>query len=235
MDWTWLGIATAVFLTFSCYMGFKRGFVREVVSMFCVALSFGIVWLINPYVNDFLVENTPVYERIEESSRNLVESGAENISNPDREQQKGILDNLNLPAFLTDNLEANNTAETYSYLAVKTFADYVSGYLARVAVNGISFLISFLLATILIRMLTWALNLMAALPVIKGANKLAGGALGAVKAVLFIWVAFLVLTILCNTEFGKAGLELIEKDTVLSWLYEKDIFIEIFMNVFYGA
>ena len=134
-----------------------------------------------------------------------------------------------------DDLEANNTAEMYRYLAVETFADYVSGYLARVAVNGISFVISFILATVLIRMVTWALNLIAALPVIKGANKLAGGALGAAKAVIFIWVAFLVLTILCNTEIGKAGLEIVEKDSILSWLYEKDIFIEIFMNILYGT
>lgn len=235
MNWTWLGIAAAVFLAFSCYMGFKRGFVREVVSMLCVVLSIAIVWFINPYVNEFLVENTPVYEMVQDSCRNLVDSKGAEISNPDREQQKGILDSLNLPAFLTDDLEANNTAEMYSYLAAKTFTDYVSGYLAKMAVNGISFLVSFLLATILIRMLTWTLNLIASLPVIKGANKLVGGALGALKAVLFIWVAFLVLTILCNTEFGKAGLALVEKDTILSWLYERDIFIEIFMNVFYGS
>ena len=27
-------------------------------------------------------------------------------------------------------------------------------------------------------------------------------------------------------EIGKAGLEIVEKDSILSWLYEKDIFIE---------
>ena len=237
MDWTWLGIAAAAFVAFSCYMGFKRGFVREVVSMLCVVLSMAVVWFINPYVNEFICENTPVYETIKENCREMVESQEKEKEekHPDREQQNGILESLNLPGFLVDDLETNNTAEMYRYLAVETFADYVSGYLARVAVNGISFVISFILATVLIRMVTWALNLIAALPVIKGANKLAGGALGAAKAVIFIWVAFLVLTILCNTEIGKAGLEMVEKDSILSWLYEKDIFIEIFMNILYGT
>lgn len=235
MNWTWLGIAAAVFVAFSCYMGFRRGFVREVVSMFCVVLSIAIVWFINPYVNEFICENTPVYESIQESCRNMVESKEDKDLNPDRTQQNSILESLNLPGFLVDDLEANNTAEMYRYLAVETFTDYVSGYLAKVAVNGISFLVSFVLATILIRMVTWALNLIARLPIIKGANKLAGGVLGAVKAVLFIWVAFLVLTILCNTEIGKTGLEMIEKDVILNWLYERDIFIEVFMSIFYGV
>lgn len=233
MNWTWLGIAALGFIAVSCCMGYKRGFVREVVSMLCVVLSIAIVWLINPYVNEFISENTPVYETIQESCRELVES--KGSRNPDGGTQSAILESLNLPAFLTDDLESNNTAEMYRYLAVNTFTDYVAGYLAKVAVNGISFLLSFVLATLLIRMATWALNLISRLPIIKGVNKLAGGALGAAKAVIFIWVAFLVLTILCNTEIGKSVLELVEKDTILGWLYEKDIFIEIFMNIFYGS
>ena len=235
MDWTWLGIAVAVFVVFSCYMGFRRGFVREVVSLFCVVLSMAVVWFINPYVNQFICENTSVCENIQESCKNMVAQKGKEEIHPDREQQEDILESLNLPGFLVDDLEINNTAEMYRYLAVETFTDYVSGYLSRVAVNGISFLVSFVLATLLIRMITWALNLIAGLPVIKGANKLAGGVLGAAKAVIFIWVAFPVLTILCNTEVGKTGLEMIERDSILSWLYEKDIFIDIFMNIFYGV
>ena len=64
MDWTWLGIAVAVFVVFSCYMGFRRGFVREVVSLFCVVLSMAVVWFINPYVNQFICENTSVCENL---------------------------------------------------------------------------------------------------------------------------------------------------------------------------
>lgn len=234
MDWTWLGIAAVVFMVFSCYMGFRRGFVREVVSMFCVVLSIAIVWFINPYVNDFIRENTPVYEKIQESCKDFVETKEDSAGSRGSSEQKKMLEKLNLPSFLTQEIEENNTAEVYRYLAVDTFTDYVTEYLAMMAVNGVSFLVSFLLATILIRMLTWALDLIARLPVIKGVNKIAGGALGVVKAVIFIWVAFLVLTVLCNTEIGKTGLEMIEKDQILSFLYEQNIFMRIFMNIFYG-
>ena len=153
----------------------------------------------------------------------------------DREKQTNIIDDLHLPALLTDGIKENNTAEVYRYLSVTSFVDYVSGYLAQVAVNGISFLVSFVLATLLIRMISYALNIIASLPVIRGVNKAAGALLGGAKCVVFIWIAFLVLTVLCNTSFGEKGLELVQQDTILSFLYNQNILAWIFTGIFYGA
>ena len=139
---------------------------------------------------------------------------------------------MTLPGFVKSSIEENNTSEVYQYLAVNTFTEYVSEYLAQSVVNGIAFVVSFLLATILIRVITYALDLISKLPLINGVNKIAGAVLGIVKAVLFVWIAFLILTILCNTEVGKAGLELIERDPLLSFLYDADIFVRIFMSIF---
>ncbi|MDC7291498.1 CvpA family protein [Blautia schinkii] len=234
MTWTWLGIVTLGFLAFSCYMGYRRGFVREVVSTFFVVLSIVLVWFINPYVNDFLRENTPVYEKIQDGCRELVDTQVGGAEGMGHTEQSSLINGLALPDLLKDGIIENNTAEVYRYLAVNTFADYVAGYLALIAVNGLSFLVSFLLATILIRMVTYALNIIARLPIIRGANKAAGALMGIVKCVIFIWVAFLVLTVLCNTEIGRTGLKLIEQDHLLNFLYKENIFVKIFMSIFYG-
>lgn len=234
MTWTWLGIVTVVLLAFSCFMGFKRGFIREVVSTLFVVLSFVIVWFVNPYVNTFIRENTPIYEKVQEGCQNLVETQLDSTSSIDRTEQDSFIENLELPEFLKNGLTENNTAEVYRYLAVNTFSDYVSGYLARTVVNGLSFLLSFLLATVLIRVITYALNILASLPVIHGINKMAGALLGGAKFVLFIWIALLILTVLCNTEIGRAGLELVEKDSFLTLLNERNLLVQIFMNIFYG-
>lgn len=55
------------------------------------------------------------------------------------------------------------------------------------------------------------------------------------KCIVFVWVGMLVLTILCNTEIGQKGLGLIRGDTVLDFLYDKNIFIRIFTGIFYGG
>lgn len=234
MNWTWLGVAAALFLAFSCYRGYRRGFIKEAISTLCVILSIAAVWVINPYVNQFVRENTPIYDSVEKNCRGFVEKKTKDAGVMASEQQSNFIESLELPDFLTESLEKNNTSDVYSYLAVDNFVDYVSGYLTEMAVNGVSFLISFILATLLIRMITWALDLIARLPVIKGANRLAGAAAGAAKAVIFIWIAFLILTIFCNTNTGEAGLKLIEQDYMLSFLYDKNVFMKIFMSIFYG-
>ena len=232
---TWLGIAVAGILLLTAYKGFRRGFIREIVSFFFVFLALAVSWAINPYVNEFFMENTPVYEKIQESCQSFVESQKkQELTSPGTEEQTGFIEGLELPELLQKGLESNNTAEVYTYLAVDSFGEYISEALARMIVNGLSFFVSYLLASVILRLGTWVLNLLAGLPVLKSANKLAGGLVGAVKGVLFVWIAFLVMTILCSTSIGKEALALIEKDAFLNVLYEYDIFVNVFMSIFYG-
>ena len=133
------------------------------------------------------------------------------------------------------NLEENNNVEVYRYLAVNTFTDYIADSVTLMVVNGLSFLISFLTAAILIRAVTFALDILSKLPVINGANKMTGALVGCLKFIIFIWIALLVVTLLCNTEFGRKVLELIQGDTFLRFLYDQNIFVKVFMSIFYGS
>lgn len=233
MSWTWLGLAVLVLLAFSMADGYRRGFVKEVVSVLLVLLSVVVVWMINPYVNTFIRENTFVYEKIQNVSESFVESLANGNDTMDEEQQDELISGMGLPGLLQNGITENNTAAVYQQLAVNTFGGYVSRYLANIAVNCLSFLISYILASVLIRVFAYALDILARLPVVRGINKLAGALIGGGKCIIFVWVAMLVLTILCNTEIGQKGLGLIRGDTVLNFLYDKNIFIRIFAGLFY--
>lgn len=234
MNWTWLGLITAAFLVFSCFVGFRRGFVKEAVSTFLVLLSFVGVWFVNPYVNTFIRENTPVYSEIQESVEEFAKEKTGRSGEPDEQEKQKILEEIGVPEMLAENILKNSSQEMYSYLAAQSFIEYISGYLATIVVNGLSFLLSFFLVTVSIRMVTYALNLIARLPVIHGVNKIAGGLLGGVKAILFIWVAMLILTIFCETSVGKAGFDMIEKDNMLRAMYENNILAKLFTGIFYG-
>ena len=233
MSWTWLGLAVLVLLAFSMADGYRRGFVKEVVSVLLVLLSVVVVWMINPYVNTFIRENTSAYEKIQNVSESFVESLANGNDTMDEEQQDELISGMGLPGLLQNGITENNTAAVYQQLAVNTFGGYVSRYLANIAVNCLSFLISYILASVLIRVFAYALDILARLPVVRGINKLAGALIGGGKCIIFVWVAMLVLTILCNTEIGQKGLGLIRGDTVLNFLYDKNIFIRIFAGLFY--
>ena len=152
----------------------------------------------------------------------------------DKEEQAQVVESMELPDLLKNTLVENNTVETYRYLAVSTFSEYISDSLAVMAVNGISFLLSYIISAVVIKLLGYILNVLTKLPVINGINKLAGGAVGGIKCVIFIWIALLVLTLLCDTSVGKQGMELVQKDTFMNFLYSQNVFVKVFMSVFYG-
>ena len=231
MSWTWLGLAVLVLLAFSAVDGYKRGFIKEVVSVLLVLLSVAVVWMINPYVNTFIRDNTAAYEKIQNVSEKFVGSLTDGETVIDGERQDELISGMDLPGLIQNGITDNNTAAVYQLLAVNTFGEYVSRYLANIAVNCLSFLISYILASVLIHVFAYALDLLAKLPVLRGINKLAGALLGGGKCVIFVWVGMLVLTILCNTEIGQEGLRLIRGDTVLNFLYDKNIFIRIFAGI----
>lgn len=79
MTLTWLGIVVIGILLLNGYRGYKRGFVREVVSFFFVFLALAAAWAINPYVNDFFMETTPVYEKYRKAAKSLSERRRKNF------------------------------------------------------------------------------------------------------------------------------------------------------------
>ena len=234
ISWTWLGIAVLALIAAACIMGFRKGFVKEIVSVFFMLISFLLVWAVNPYVNTFVKEYTPVYDTIQDRCQTLVSEQIGNKKTLDKEEQNQVMENMELPDLLKNALVENNTAETYRYLAVSTFTEYISDSLAVMVVNGISFLISFVLSAAVIKLLGFILNVLTKLPVINGINKIAGAAVGGIKCIIFIWIAFLVLTLLCNTTLGQQGMALIQQDSFLNFLYSQNVFVKVFMSVFYG-
>ena len=231
MKLTWFGIVILLILILFIWMGYRRGFIREIVSFFFVFLSLSLAWAINPYINDFLISETPVYSTIQETCTDFVQKQSSDLEN-EMESSSQFIDGLNLPEILRKNIEKNNNTENYAELSVNTLTEYVSGSLARTIVNGLSYVLAYILATIGFRIVVYILNLIAGLPILKTANKLTGGLVGFVKGLVFIWILFLILTVLCSTEIGKTSLELIEKDSLLSVIYQYDPLIQIFTKIF---
>ena len=221
MNVTWAGIAAIGVLLFTGYTGYRRGFIKEIVSFFFVFLALALAWMLNPYVNTFLMQKTSLYDKIQESCREL--PGGQNVAEDDEgdeETEGSLISQLPLPEILQKNLTVNNTEEAYQYLA-------------RAIINGLSYLIAYALANLVLRVVLLVLDMIAGLPLISDANRLTGGIVGVAKGILFIWIALLLLTILCSSDIGKRGLELVEKDSVLQVLYKHDVLVNFFMDIFY--
>lgn len=80
----------------------------------------------------------------------------------------------------------------------------------------------------------FALGLVGELPGIRIVNQMAGLLLGLVKGIIVIWLALLVITVFCSTEVGASLLKQVERDYFLNFLYERDLFVKVFMSIFYS-
>ena len=225
MNITYAGIAAiAVLVIFFC-IGCFRGLIREFVSLLGVVIIFVLVWFARPYVSDFLKNSTPVYSKIEKGCETFARSLGDEMGNVaiSSMDQAAVLANSSIPAVFRKQLIENNNAQTYQRLGVTSFSDYVAAFFAEKIFAGLVLIITWLLAAIIVKAVEVLLSAIARLPVLRTVNRAAGGLLGLVKGLVVIFLIMLLLTVLCRTEFGKTGLDLIREDTALNWFYENTV------------
>ena len=83
-----------------------------------------------------------------------------------------------------------------------------------------AFLCTFLLVTIIIRAIVLALDIVADLPGVGAINHLMGAVIGIAGALIVVWTAYLLVTLLFATAVGKELFRMIEASDFLSTLYE---------------
>lgn len=137
-----------------------------------------------------------------------------------RDMQIGQIEASPMPQFLKDKLIENNNNAIYSELGAQNFPEYVAAYLSRMVLNLASFLVTFLLAIIIVKALMFAVNILGELPGLGIINHIAGGALGLVLAVMIVWLGFLIMTLAYTTDAGHACFQMMEKSRILRFLYE---------------
>lgn len=144
-----------------------------------------------------------------------------------RDVQIQAIEGADLPEIFKSLLTENNNSEMYSRLGAETFAEYVGDFLAKLILNILAFLCTFILVTIVVRAVICALDIVSNLPVLGILNRIAGGIIGLGGALIIVWTAFIVITLLYVTSFGKEMYELIDTDLFLKTLYQYNPIMEI--------
>lgn len=163
-------------------------------------------------------------------------SGAVLLGNLTRIEQTELIENLPIPEFLQDILLDYNNEEGYQGLGVSTFQDYLIGFIATGILNVAAFLASVLIVHLLLWLSISALSILANLPVIRVVNRVAGLALGLLQAMLVLWLAFLILSLVSGNGIGMQLMKMVESSTWLNWLYQSNLFLKIVLraSAFFG-
>lgn len=233
MNWLFLGLLA--FCVLEVIRGARKGFVRMAVSMVFMILVFVLSSVLNPYVSSFIKNNTDIYRTFTESCSDMIEERLEeNGEELSLNMQVQIIDELPLPKTVKDGLMKNNTQETYRKLAAEKFADYIAAYVGNLLLCAAAFLISFLLALLLLQIFLHMTDILTALPVISQINYAGGALLGFVWAMIWIGLFFILAALLSQTEFGHMVQAAMQESAAVRWFYDHNILwllIEVFLGL----
>ena len=208
---SWLTFVLLALVLIFAVQGFRKGMLRMAISMVFFLMVLGVTSWLNPYISDFVREKTTWQISIEEKCNEVL-----------LEQLEG-----------RDDLQSITGQVSYiEELPVESFADYLGKYLSYGIINGICFLISFAIATILMYMILYAVDILTALPVIGTLNRIGGICIGCIQGLIWIWVIFLIITIICDTPAGIYLQGQIRSDPILTWIYDNNMLMKIVLQIF---
>ncbi len=176
------------------YLGVKRGFVKSIMGMFTLIAALFVAYAFTPVVSPY-IENTAFIREIGDGISETIQSLSKNeddtydlskLFGEMPEPFRQILDRYGADAdALTEEVtpQADATSEHVEDL-VSMIADPVTGAVAGV----LAFFALFVGALIALKLLTWVLDLVFQLPVLKTANTLLGFVFGLVSALLWAWM-----------------------------------------------
>lgn len=144
-----------------------------------------------------------------------------------RDVQIQAIEDADLPAVFKGLLTENNNSEIYTQLGVETFAQYVGTYLAKLMIHVASFLAIFLLVTIILRAIVFALNVVNEIPVFGLLNRLAGGVTGAAFSLLIVWFFLIVVTLFYTTDIGKQIYETVQENALTKIIMDNNPLLNI--------
>lgn len=218
-------VTILIFAAFT-YEGYRKGLIKIAISMAMMLLTTAIVFALTPVVGEYLRNQTSLYDTISDKTTEFVSS--KNIGEElfEKEQSKAA-DTLKLPETIVKLIAKNNTAKAYKELGVKTFDEYVGGYLACLVIDAIAFVIAYIIVMLICRIILFATNIITRIPGIHGANKILGGAVGFVKGIIVVWFMFIIITMLISTPFGKNCVTMINDNSFLMWIYNNNLLLKI--------
>jgi len=222
-------IAVMAYLILSIWNGYRKGLVRMVFSVVSLLVAILISRMVTPFVEDYLKQETAIYEQIQKKTGEFVEDTLQeklSVGLSSASDQAYAIEELPLPKYIRTVLTKNNTEEIYQFLGVNEFEDYISGALAGFVITALAFVLSFIIVELGIFLAAKIIEKLAKLPGLNGINRISGAAVGGIKAFVVLWVLCLVVTAIGGTEVGRSILKMIEESQILSAIYNHNYLME---------
>lgn len=227
---TTLVVGVLVFLAVMALAGYKKGFIKVVLSLCVTVVAMVAAVVLAPPCETFIKEQTPLYDTVKEQMADYVsEYLGKGVDAASKQVQEDAVKQLKLPASIQKQLIENNPIDAQTEQQVESFSNYVAESLADILLNSVTVLLLFLILKIALRVVIGVLDVISHLPVINGVNKMLGAAIGAVEGILILWVVCIALTAISGTKLGTDIFAAIAMNPILSFIYNNNLLVQFIL------
>lgn len=251
-----LTMSVIAFIIIFMIIGAVKGFVRSALGIILSIIAIVAAYMLVPITANLIINYTNIDETIHSKIRARIEAEIEEKiineaesmglgdmasdesvlnelkddiinSEPNRNQQIDIINNLGISDTLKNSLIENNNTDIKNDMGVTGFYDYITKYITYRIVNLIAYILTFVFIGLIFAIITYTLKFAVKLPVINGLNKIGGAALGFVEAIIIIWILFAVIDNLPAYPVCVSITNQIKENGLLTFIYEKNVIIHM--------
>ncbi len=218
----WLFISAIGLFAVCMFHGYRCGLVRMVLSVSAFLLAVVLVFFLAPAGVRLLQNNQKIYDAVKSPVTDALGEKMDETSTieeviQDYHMLQGISREIARAA------EENGFAQ--KDIMNTTGKEIVADCITLKVIEIMVHLGLFLIIYIVLRVVGLVLISVTKLPIVHGANQLAGCLLGMLEGITVIWLFFTVITIFSAADWAAACFKMIEDSTILSILYEKNLFL----------
>lgn len=223
----WLLLVVLAFLVFETWYGLKRGFIKTVFALCSFIVTIVLTVIFSPVITKNLQSSEKVVSYFAEKVRDVmpIEEIVEKAAEKEKETQNKIAEDLPLPESIIEMLVDNNEKDVYQALGAKSFEDYICNSIACMVISALSFVVTFLIIAIALKMLCTSLDLISKLPVLNEINKFCGMILGFIYGMMIVWLFCIVVTAISSTSIGSSLLQMIGESQFLNFIYTHNLIV----------
>lgn len=249
----YLAVIVSIIFIVCMVLGYKHGLFRSALKLVLLVLSLFLSYFLSPMLADVIIKYTnvdeyfkakaysviekTVKENVEEELNNEFGITSEDVveeitdeamkTDPTRVQQVNIINKMNVPEFIKTALMDNNHDDARKSMGVNSFYEYISTYISYMIINAMAFILSFAFLIIVFAIVSIISAVIVRIPIIGGINRLGGVLFGFFEALFIVWICFVFVAIIPDTQIGNWFFSQIDNSKMLTIIHEKNVFMKV--------
>ena len=196
-------IVLIAFLALSIFLGYKKGLAQLTIKLCAFVIAILITFILYRPIGNLIINTTSIDESIEDAIYNKV---TEMMQKDDKNE---------LTSELIESAKQGMLPEAARELTINT-------------IYGVTAIILFIIARIVLISVSALANLIAKLPVIKQFNEVGGAVYGLLRGLIIIYAILIIISFVGQINPKNIATQTINESTLGRTMYENNIF-----NVFF--